>query len=426
VPCWKEIETQEMTGLKKSEQVSRNGITVKRILPIFMISLIFATSCRARQETACMEPVVNFDYQVNNFESVNLLQENVLPSEGWQKQNSNDQNIESIELVQQEDGRDFIWVSAYSKENNSSSLLRFQPDNGIWQPVKSDDLSLGNFSLVKDSNGVVWYIRKNWTDLKIAGAGSLFDIDASMIAFYENNSHQFQTALKVRDLVGQQELDSIKSLYVTDAKLDSENNIWFILDLQMKPKKEEYRLLQFSPSTGKIEQKLTDVSINWPAAPIITSDDNLYLVNAKDELLIRYNLRKDVHESIDIPTGILEDGQPGTINLFLGGNNTLWLSDYGWADISSPQFTWHKIIRSPGFIHQQMGNGIITWAHPHFLMESEDQRLWYTSGRGTGWVDPDTGQWCVFTTYPSNIVEDSDHNLWMSAAGNLYKYDLEE
>ncbi len=401
---------------------------MKKILLISMTCLVLISSCSARQETACIEPVVNFDFQWGYFER-ELGQESALPLAGWEKQTSNDQNIQSVELVQQEDGRDFIWASIYSKENSSSSLVRFQPDEKTWESVKSDTLSFGGFSLIKDNNDSIWYIRRHWSEFKSKEAGSLNDVDSLMVGMYKKKASQFQTALKVRDLLEDQKFNPITNIYLADAAFDSENNLWFILHLQMESDKDEYRLLQYSPSTGKIEQKLTDVAIEGkyqPGSLAISSDDTLYLANAEEKLLIRYDLRKDAYEVIDIPTGILDDGFSGAIPLFLNGEDKLWITDYGSVDMSSQYFTWYKIVKSPVFIYQQMGNGIVTWAHPKFLLETGDKRLWYTFGGGTGWVDPGTGQWCVFTTYPSNIVQDSDHNLWIAVGGNLYKHDLEE
>lgn len=401
---------------------------MKKLYSMFFIFTLTLNACNSSQSTRignkCIPSTVKFDYPFGDPEGTNLYQESLLPLDNWKKQTSSN-NIESIELVQQGEGRDYIWAHIYSNESKTSSFVRFQPAEDIWQNIESDELFAAGFHLVKDNQDIVWYIRKSWYPSGIE------DVNATWLGVYEKSTLQFRTLLKISDMLREAELSQIEGLFVPDAKFDSQNNLWLALSFQTDQLKEEYRLFKYSLSTLKIERILPDLLMQGNYADrsfVISRDDTLFLWNKKEDSLIQYNLEKNSYKILDIPAGLLSSDDPTNAggSLFLDSTNKLWLTDYGWADLSSSRLVWHKIVRSPIFIHQQLGNGIVVWTHPDFSIDTQDGRLWYSSLRGSGWVNPDTAQWCLFTTYQSNIVEDSEHNLWIAVDGNLYKYDFEE
>ncbi|GEM_PF-5339471 len=393
---------------------------MKKIFLIICTLLFISCSQQpVERSNLCIQPIVKFDFPVNNFETVNWENEAILPLGNW-KVYDTVSKIKSIELSQYENGISYIWINSL-QENNSLTLARYNIKDGQVENINSANLFLSNFHLKKDIQNRVFYIRGSWNKLAFLEESTLF------LGIYDSQDRKFKSLLSMSDVIEKINISSIEAISVSDAKFDDQNNLWFILYAQSNSQ-EEYRLFKYAFSTGEIVQNLTTVNLDGFDGQIpfvVTNEGYLYFWLIESNSLVKYDSVQNLSTTINIPKEIFDNSPTTSVNLYLN-HNKLWLADYGWVDISLPELQWHKILRSSIFIFQQEGNGGVTWSHPNFMIETKDNRLWYTSSRGTGWVKPSEGHWCLFTTYQSNIVEDSDHNLWMVADNKLYKLPLGE
>lgn len=333
----------------------------------------------------------------------------------------------SMKTSQFHDGKNQIWVWVGTAPD--PKYFRYDIEGNEWHEIEISDRDLyksGKPTLFLDKNNSVWAARTT-------ALGFNLNNNTPVLSMFNEKLQKFDTTLNIKDFLDLLDSSRLKGVGIATLQTDGAGNLWFLLQIQMDSQGSQYALYRFTPSTNQLEHRLPNLKYDSQNSGsfIITPTDILFLLDEKNNSIIRYNPSNGEMKMIRIPdqvvnntNGPIQGLEYSGSNLFLDSQQRLWVSDRGWLDLS-PEGDWHIVIRSPLFIGYVKGSSLWIWEHPYFLNESADGRIWYVGyNRGTGWVDPEKGNWCLFTNYTSNISKDNNGNLWMIANGKLYKHTI--
>lgn len=116
-------------------------------------------------------------------------------------------------------------------------------------------------------------------------------------------------------------------------------------------------------------------------------------------------------------------GTPPILRLFVDGTNRIWVTDFGWLDISEgSKNVWHQIIRPPEFVitTSKYAPYEYLWASGIPVFSSE-QSLLMNISKGIVKLDMESEEWCIVSRGETGPLEiDPENNVYVITNDELY------